>query len=323
MSGTLVVSLDFELFWGMLDCGTLESYQDNVLGGKKAIPQLLSLFEKYEIHATWATVGFLFGENYAEVEKYFPDKEKQPAYINDKLDAYSMIKNNGKSELEAPCFYAPGLVAKIANTRGQEIASHTFSHYYCKEKGQTIEQFEADMRAALKIANQQGYNLTSVVFPRNQCTDESVEVLKKMGFTAYRARENDWIHTKIAFNPLMKVLRLLDVYFPLTGQGGYVIKNDEEIVNVRGSRMYKPYRESLAFLEKRKVKRIKKQMLNAAKKNLTFHLWWHPHNIGVKTEYHLKQLEDIFQYYIILKNKYNMQSLNMQECSKKPDKITE
>ena len=29
MAGTLIVSLDFELFWGMLDCATIESY-----GGK-------------------------------------------------------------------------------------------------------------------------------------------------------------------------------------------------------------------------------------------------------------------------------------------------
>ena len=47
MGGTFMVSLDFELFWGMLDVCPLEQYRDNVLGGKKAIPQLLKLFEKF------------------------------------------------------------------------------------------------------------------------------------------------------------------------------------------------------------------------------------------------------------------------------------
>ena len=56
MAGTLIVSLDFELFWGMLDVCPLEKYQDHVLGGRKAIPGLLALFQKYGIHATWATV---------------------------------------------------------------------------------------------------------------------------------------------------------------------------------------------------------------------------------------------------------------------------
>ena len=39
--GCLIVSLDFELFWGMQDGHTLEDYQENVLGGRRAIPQLL------------------------------------------------------------------------------------------------------------------------------------------------------------------------------------------------------------------------------------------------------------------------------------------
>ena len=33
MPGTLIVSLDFELFWGMLDVCPLEEYQSHALGG--------------------------------------------------------------------------------------------------------------------------------------------------------------------------------------------------------------------------------------------------------------------------------------------------
>ena len=36
--GTLLISLDFELFWGVQDCHTYEDYGDNVIGGRKAIP---------------------------------------------------------------------------------------------------------------------------------------------------------------------------------------------------------------------------------------------------------------------------------------------
>lgn len=78
MPGTLIVSLDFELFWGMLDVCPLEEYQDHVLGGKKAIPRLLELFRKHGIHATWATVGYLFAENYEELQRFFPAKELLP-----------------------------------------------------------------------------------------------------------------------------------------------------------------------------------------------------------------------------------------------------
>jgi len=313
MSGTFMVSLDFELFWGMLDVCPLEQYQNNVLGGKKAIPQLLQLFEAYGIHATWATVGFLFADNFEEVSRFFP--KLRPGYANRILDGYAWFDRIGGNEETAPCFYAPGLLQRIAATPGQEIGSHSFCHYYCREAGQTVEEFEADMLAAKAIAQSKGYNVTSVILPRNQCEPEYTEVLRKVGFTAYRDEENDWIHEKIKFRPLLRILRLLDVYFPLTGQGGYVPKCENGIWNLVGSRMYKPIFPRLAFLEGMKLRRIKRQMLHAARNGLAFHLWWHPHNIGVRTEAHLQQLEEIFRYYQELKTLYGMRSLNMGEAA--------
>lgn len=320
MPGTLIVSLDFELFWGMLDCSTLETYQNNVLGGRKAIPQLLELFRKYDIHATWATVGYLFAENYEELTRYFPEKEMCPSYTDEKLDPYAWFSKIGSNEEEAPCFYAPSLIRLVSQTPGQEIGSHTFCHYYCREQGQTPEQFAADMRAAKAIASDHGYDVTSVILPRNQCEPEYTEVLRETGFTAYRDEENDWIHEKIKFRPLLRALRLADVYIPLTGQGGYTPRNEKGIWNLVGSRMYKPIFPALRFLEGAKLRRIKAQMRHAARKGLTFHLWWHPHNIGVMTREHLDQLEEIFSCYAELRRQYGMQSLNMREAAQNAQK---
>ena len=227
MNGTFMVSLDFELFWGMLDVCPLEQYQDNVLGGKKAIPQLLQLFQKYGIHATWAAVGFLFADNYEELSRFLP--EVRPGYAKPELDGYAWFDRIGQDEKTAPCFYAPGLLKQIAATPGQEIGSHSFCHYYCREAGQTIAEFEADMQAAKAIAESKGYPVSSVILPRNQCEPEYTQVLREAGFTAYRDEENDWIHERIKFRPLLRALRLADVYFPLTGQGGYAPKNENGI----------------------------------------------------------------------------------------------
>lgn len=320
MEGTLIVSLDFELFWGMLDKCALEDYQDNVLGGRKAVPKLLQLFQKYGIHATWATVGFMFAENYDELSAFFPAESLRPTYENKKLDPYGQFAKIGANEQEAPCFYAPSLIRLVSQAPGQEIGSHTFSHYYCREKGQTPQQFAADIKAAKAIAEKHGHDLTSVVLPRNQCEPEYTQVLRDCGFTAYRDEENDWIHEKIKFRPLLRLLRLADVYFPLTGQGGYLPRNENGIWNLTGSRMYKPIFAPLRFLEGVKLKRIKRQMLHAAKKGLTFHLWWHPHNIGVDTQAHLAQLEEVFRYYQQLRETYGMESLNMREAAQKREK---
>lgn len=50
--GLFVISLDFELFWGIRDKYDFDTYGQNVLGVWKVIPRLLELFDKYGIHAT-------------------------------------------------------------------------------------------------------------------------------------------------------------------------------------------------------------------------------------------------------------------------------
>lgn len=311
---TLIVSLDFELFWAVQDDKEMEVYGPNILGGKKAIPQMLDLFRRYGIHATWATVGFLFGQNEEELRKYFP--EEKPSYENPIRSSYRCFGTIGTDEETAPHFYGSSLVGEIAAVPGQEIGSHTFSHYYCREAGQTVEQFRADMMAAQAIAADKGFELKSVVLPRNQCEQPYIDVLCELGFSSYRGEEDNWIHNKLKYYPLVRINRLLDVYIPLTGMGGYHPKVENGIVNLVASHMYKPYFRPLSFLEGLKLFRIKRQMYHAARNGLTFHLWWHPHNIGKKTDFHLKQLEEIFRYYRKLNERYGMRSLNMSEVAR-------
>ena len=318
MGGTLIVSLDFELFWGMLEVFTLEEYQDNVLGGKKAIPQLLELFQKYGIHATWATVGYLFAENKEELASFFPDQTLRPSYADPRLDPYAYLDTIGSNEAEAPCFYCPDLIRLVAKTPGQEIGSHTFCHYYCWAEGQTVAQFAADMKAAKAIAGAKGYDVTSVVLPRNQCAPEYTKVLHELGYTAFRDLENDWVHRKVPIRILERACILLDAYLPMT-KGSYTPKKENGIWNLTGSKMYRPIMPRLRALEGLKMRRLKRQMLRAAKRGETYHLWWHPHNLGVETETHMAQLEELFRYYAYLKENYGMQSLNMREAAERSE----
>lgn len=313
----LIVSLDFELFWGMQDGHSLESYHDHVLGGRKAIPQLLKLFEKYGIHATWATVGLMFAENREEALRYFPEEDLLPHYRNAKLSSYRLFADPAFPTGHEDCFFAPALIRMVAHAPGQEIGSHTYSHYYCREEGQTAEQFSADLDAAIRIAADKGYALQSIVFPRNQTIPAYEKIVASKGFVAYRDEEQDWIHERVRNHTLLRALRLMDVYLPLTGQGGYQPRKEGDLVHLPGSRMYKPRFDKLFFLEKLKIHRIKRQMLHAAKKGLSFHLWWHPHNIGVHTDFHMRQLEEIISYYRKLHDEYGMESLNMSEAAQK------
>ncbi|HLM62313.1 MAG TPA: hypothetical protein VK308_16035, partial [Pyrinomonadaceae bacterium] len=71
--GAFVISLDFEIHWGVRDYKPSDGdYRPHLLGERQAVPAMLELFKEFEVAATWATVGFLFAKSKAELEKYKP-----------------------------------------------------------------------------------------------------------------------------------------------------------------------------------------------------------------------------------------------------------
>ena len=314
--GTLLISLDFELFWGVLDCHTYDSYGKNVLGGRKAIPKLLELFKKYGVHATWATVGMMFADNVEDLFTYCPSKKLYPHYKNQLLSSYNFLEKETIKIDDENYFFGRQLIDLISKYDGQEIGSHTFSHYYAREDGQNIDEFSADINSAKNIAKNKGYEVNTLVFPRNQSLDSYEKVIKSNKFIAYRGEEQDWIH-RIPVNIIKRMFRLMDSYINLTGSSTYPkeIFKKGELHNLRGSRFLRPYNKRLSFIEPLKIHRVKSQMKKAAKKGEIMHLWWHPHNVGLNTEVNLKHIEEILSYYKKLNTKYGMKSCNMRELA--------
>ena len=58
---SVVISLDFELRWGMHDrLGTnYDAYRENLENVREIVPALLKLFSEHKIRVTWACVGAL------------------------------------------------------------------------------------------------------------------------------------------------------------------------------------------------------------------------------------------------------------------------
>ena len=87
--GVLVISLDFELHWGVFDHLSVEEYRANLLGARACIPRMLELFEEFEVHATWATVGLLFFGARDDLIGGLP--VERPQYADPRLSAYSLV----------------------------------------------------------------------------------------------------------------------------------------------------------------------------------------------------------------------------------------
>ncbi len=316
-TGVFVISLDFELFWGMWDVSTIEKYGANILGVKQAIPAMLNVFEKYNTEVTFATVGFLFAKNRNELLDSFP--ELKPDYTKENYDVYKNgLLNIGNDETDDAYHFGYSLLQQIKKGK-HEIGTHTFSHYYCLEEGQSFNEFDADIKAAVKIAKEKDISISSIVFPRNQINENYLILLKNNGINCYRGNPTSWIYKPRKHsdeNVFIRLCRSIDAYLPIFGYNTFVIKKDNEFpINVPGSRFLKPYNKKLKWLEKLKIKRILNEMTVAAKRNELYHLWWHPHNFGLNTAENIGGLEIILAHYKTLEKKYGFKNYTMKKAA--------
>jgi len=320
--GTFVISLDFELFWGLTDKFTLDQYRTRLDGERTAIPRILGLFDKYGIHATWATVGMMAFETKDELMASLP--VAQPQYGNKKLSAYEYLKTApiGEDEKSDPYHFGASLIREVQKHPNQEIGSHTFSHYYCVEDGQTVETYKADLIATHSALAKFGVDATSLVLPRNQWNEAYREATQEVGIGSYRGNQESFLYRARkdgGQNLFIRALRLLDHYLPLTGDH---ITSDETMArkrpfNIQASVFLRPYMPTLGMFEGLRRARITRGMTRAAREGKTFHLWWHPYNMGLNTEENLATLEHILKHFMMLKEKYGMESANMGEITER------
>jgi peptidoglycan/xylan/chitin deacetylase (PgdA/CDA1 family) len=322
MNGIFTISLDFELHWGGFEKWPLEKYQSYFMNTRAVIPRLLSAFEESGVHVTWATVGMLFHDSRHELLANAP--VRRPGYKTASLSAYQYIESTGigENELSDPFHYAPSLINKIIAVPGQELATHTFAHYYCNEEGQTIDQFRDDIRAAQRAAAKYGRNLQSLVFPRNQFNEQYLRACYQEGIRIVRSNPLDWfwnIGSTQNESTWKRLNRGLDAYLPIGKQNTYsissLIQAEGLPVSLPASRLLRPYNPKEFLLNDLKIERIKNEMSRAAQNGEIYHLWWHPHNFGNFPDESMDGLLNILDQYKTCARLYNMNSLNMGEIA--------
>ncbi len=312
MFGKFVISLDFEMMWGMHDNSNSNSHHNNVYNCYKVVPKLLEVFTDYNISATWAIVGMLMPKNIKQLVDQSPSII--PSYQSERLSPYGKIDLLKEGLLDFKLYNASELVEQIRCCPNQEIGTHTFSHYYCNEKGQSVKQFEADLIAAHEANDFSSYK--SIVFPRNQINDAYIMKCSEYKLESYRGLSNFKIKinnnyfTKIK---LSRLLSLVNTYIKISKCSSYDLEIKHGLLNIKESLFLRPYSKKLSFLEPLKMRRIKKEMEYAAKEKKIFHLWWHPHNFGSNSDKNFLQLRELLEHFIILNGKYDMQSLNMAD----------
>ena len=312
------MSLDFELHWGVRAQWSVAGYRANLLGVRQVVPGLLSAFNEFGIHATWATVGMLFFGTRRELLNGLP--ATRPAFDDAHLSAYSDIDEIGDSEQDDPYHYGKSLLQRIAENRDQEVGTHTFSHYFCLEPGADVGSFRDDLAAAKDAAKPYDITLRSLVFPRNQLDARFVQAAGAADLTLYRGNQSSWLYRagpQSTETTIRRGMRLLDAYLMLSSHNAYspdqLVTGD--VVNIPSSRFLRPYGRTLRALEGLRRWRIETDLEYAARNGLVYHLWWHPHNFGVNLNENMAMLRAILRRFAELRERYGMRSVTMSELA--------
>ena len=319
MTGALVISLDFELHWGVRDKRSVATYRENLLGARRAVPALLAMFREFGIRATWAVVGLLLAETRREMLERIP--ARRPRYRRADLSPYDALAEVGEDERDDPYHFASSLVRRIAATPGQEIGTHTFGHYYCLEDGVGADDLRDDLDAAIAITRDKvGRTPRSIAFPRNQFDDDAVAVCGALGLVAYRGNPAGWAYRARRDgdeSPVRRAVRLIDAYAPITGS--HVRRpganGTRAPVDVAATRYLRPYTPRLRHLEPLRLRRLRREMQRAARDGLVCHFWWHPHDFGRHLNENLAVLARLLTCFRDLRERAGMESLTMGEVS--------
>jgi len=304
--GKFVISLDFEMFWGVEDTQSIAAYGRNVLGEWQAVPRMLARFRAHGVNATWATVGAIMCRDHREW------RARRRARTRTAVEPGPYVDIEDALVRQYPrLFFARPLVERILETDGQELGSHTFSHFYCKDKNATPAGLVDDLARAATLATEMGVSFRTIVFPRNQINPEFLAVLPAAGILVYRGNAQHWLYRNgdaVPGGTAGRVMRLADAFAPLSGSCCRREQVDGELVNVPASAFLYAWSAFAKPLMALRMHRIKQGMSEAARTGGLFHLWWHPHNFGVNLEANLAMLEEVLLHYRTLADRFGMQS---------------
>ena len=310
--GYFLISLDFELQWGRFDKVVLDNVRKKELESTlELIPQMLKLFEENKIAVTWAVVGMMFNKSREEWIKNIP--KSIPEYTNKKLSPYQYFNSLESDETLNKYFFALELIKSIKIAQKQELATHTYSHYYCLEDGQSIEHFKADLEIVKSISNE----IKSLVLPRNQFNIKYHSVCKTLEFSTIRTNPSSWYWKANADNLLKRLFRLIDTFNLFSYNKCIHLDFFKKqtifpyfLPSSRFLRSWMPKNKILNFI---KLLRIKFEMTHAAKYKKYYHVWWHPENFGNHPNRCFSELKIIIDHYLKLQNKYGFKSVTMGE----------
>lgn len=288
------MSLDFELAWGMRDLlGDGAQHRECMITREQVVPELLKLFEKYEVPATWCTVGQLLDKEIPSPAAEHFSQFEAPKHAWARRPWFEGVPSGFEEEI--PDYLCPSLIDDICSIEPkQEIGSHGFSHAIFGDAGCSRACAESELKASVERARRLGLDLESMVFPRNE--KGHLDLLKDHGFSCYRGKSQSIFprHWPKPLHQLSHVFAVLSqrCVYPVVPR-----KDEFGLWDIPASMMLFPAHGIRRFVPMCfRVRRAQRGLDAAVQAKQIFHLWFHPINLAYETEGMLAAMDEILSY---------------------------
>lgn len=251
MPGSLCISIDVELAWGIWDKPSAEYHARCAEHEQAIVRGVLAQLVDREMSATWAIVGRLLERD----------------------DASAGTTGHGDR-----IWYAPHLIDELRAARvAQDIGSHSYAHLYFGEASR--QALREDLAAARRVHDAHGLPFTSFVFPRNQVAH--LDLLREAGVKVFRSVDQGW-HMAVRDRLGARVGRLAnlaDKLLPIPPAAVHPIAHGADLVELPSSMLLMGRNGLRRAVHPAAIVAKARFGLEAARRTGgAFHLWFHPSN---------------------------------------------
>lgn len=275
--GVFTISIDVELAWGVFDLPDVAGFLPAIGQTRVIVKELLTLFRRHGISATWAVVGHLFLDRCERQDGTIHPEITRP---NHAWFPYDWFRDDPGTDCDAaPLWYGLDLVRAVREaTPLQEIGLHSFCHMIYGDPGCSREAADSDLREARRVTEGMGIAPVSFVFPRD--LPGYLDLLAAHGFLCYRDQPSWWFRN-LPGRRLIQAGHLLDDFLGLPSPTVRPRLEDCGLVNIPGSMLFRHARGIRRIIPAMsRVRKARAGIQRAIARGEIFHLHFHPWNFG-------------------------------------------
>jgi len=270
-------SLDYELAWGVFDKLGKSYLLSNVARANTAAREILDINNRDNFPTTWAVVGVALDKSITTDKKILlVDSD----FTKD-ASAFEFLSGISEVDLESLLNIPDGFIKDLDSSPHQELASHTFSHFYSLDVDDSL--VERDFERMNEVYDFLGVNRpVSLVLPKNLATRKVIDKAVSFGIKVVRKNPNTWLYAPRKHGSferrIIRVLRYLDSFFPV-GEFFSRKESDDAVCVTEGNFFFRPSFAS-AVLDRLHFFRFKLFVYGCMFTGRDVHIWSHPHNFG-------------------------------------------